>query len=199
MPKLVNYSQLKIIEEIIKNPGINLRELIRATKLSPNYVSKFVNLLIKREIIKEEKLIKKRVYLRRFFFNKKSEVAKNFFLMAKEEKKEIFFDKYPQLRPLFYQIIEEIKAIDFIFIYGSYARFAAEKGSDLDLLIVGEIKDKEKIKEVFVSSDIEPSIKIESLTNFKKRINDDLHKQILRENILIYNSRKFIDLFFKFI
>lgn len=193
MPEIINNSQIKVIQEIYKNPGVNLRELIQKTRLSPNYVSKYVNLLANKGIIKEEKLKKKRVYLRRFFLNLKSRLAKNLFSLVKEEEKELFFQKYPKLKPIFEQIIS-ISGIDIILIYGSYARFAAEKESDIDILIVGKIKNKDRIREVLVSLDKEVSIKIETQSIFKKRIHDDLHKQILKENILIYDSGKFIEL-----
>ena len=110
----------------------------------------------------------------------------------KAEEKEDFFKKYKKLKPVFAQLCEEIKT-DFILIYGSYARFASEKDSDLDLLIVGNIKDKEKIKEVFVSLDVDLSLKIETLKEFGNRINDALHQQILKDNILIFDSGKFME------
>lgn len=197
MPKLINTSQIKIIETIFKNPGINLREIIGKTRLSPNYVSKYINLLSQRGILKEERLEKKRVYLRRFFLNLKSNQGKNIFILVKEEEKELFFQKYLKLKPVFEQLTEEIKSIDFLLIYGSYARFAAEKDSDLDILIVGKIINKQHIKEIFVSLDIEVSIKIERLKDFKRKLEDPLYQQIVRDNILIYDSGKFIDVLSK--
>ncbi len=191
--KLLNNSQIKIIEEILRNPGINLRGIIEKTKLSPNYVSEYVNLLVKKKILKEEVLKKKRVYLRRFFLDFKNVLTKNIFLLVKEERKEDFFEKYPKLRPIFEQLVEEVKGIDFVLIYGSYARLAAGRDSDLDILIVGKIKNKEKIREILVTLDIEVSIKIENYSDFKKRINNDLHQQILKDNISIYDSGKFVE------
>ncbi len=197
MPKLINNSQRKIIEEIFRNPGIHLREIIKKTRLSPNYVSEYVNLLVNRGVIKEERLGKKRAYLRRFHLNFFSPLTKNLFMLVKEEEKEGLFKKYPKLKPVFEQIGNETGGIDFVLVYGSYARLAAEKESDLDLLIAGNIKSKEGIREILVSLDIEVSIKIETLRDFKERINDSLHQQILKENILIYDSGKFIELISK--
>ncbi len=191
--KLLSKSQLKIIEEIVRNPGINLTKIITKTRLSPNYVSGFVNSLVERGVLKEEKLKKKRVYLRRFFFNFESYFAKNIFVISKEDQKEDFFDKYPSFRPIFEQIIKNVSGINFILIYGSYARFSATKESDIDILIVGDIKDKHKIKEIFVTLDIEPSIKIESIKDFRIRKADALHQQILKDNIIVYDNGKFID------
>jgi len=195
MSRLMNNSQIKIMEEIFNNPGINLREIIRRTRLSPNYVSNHINLLTAKEVLREDKLEKNgRVYLRRFFINFKSNLAKNIFMLVKEERKETFFEKYPELRPVFNQIIKEIKNIDFILVYGSYSRLAAEKDSDIDIMIVGKIKNNEKIREILVSLNIEVSINIETLDKFRKRFHDEFHQQIIKGNILVYDSGKFIDL-----
>jgi len=191
MPEIINSSQIKIINEIYKNPGINLRGIIEKTRLSPNYVSSYVNMLVKREIIREEKLEKKRVYLRRFFINS-NRIVRNFFSLIKDEEREIFYKKYKKLEPILEQL-SKLQGIEFILVYGSYARFAAEKDSDLDLLVVGKI-NKTRIREILVSLDLEVSIKIETLSDFKKRIDDSIHKQIIRDNILIYDSGKFVDI-----
>lgn len=195
--KLLNNSQIKIIEEIFRNPGLNLRELIAKTRLSPNYVSAYVNFLVKKEVVKEEKLEKKRVYLRRFYLNFGSSLTKSIFMIVHEEKKEKMFDKYPELRAVFEQLAKEAKGIEFLLVYGSYARLAAEKDSDLDVLIVGNIKNKERIREIFVTLKMEVSVKIETFNDFAKRIKDALHQQIIKEGILIYDSGKFIDIISK--
>ncbi len=192
MPNLINKSQIRVIEIVLKNPGINLREIIEKTKLSPNYVSDFVNQLVERGIFKEEKLEKKRVYLRRFYFNFSSSLARNLFVLVKDEEKEAFFIKYSTLKPVLNQFVNEITDIDFFLVYGSYSRLAAEKNSDIDILIVGNIKNKDKIREILVSLNIDASIKIETLKDFKKKINDPLHQQILKDNIIIYDSGSFI-------
>ena len=194
MSKIINSSQRKIINIIFKNPGINLRGIIEATKLSPNYVLEYVNYLTNKKILKEERLDRKgRVYLRRFFLDFHSELTKSLYLLVKEEEKEEFFSKYKSLRPIFEQIIEEVKEIDFLIVYGSYARLSAEKNSDIDILIVGKFKNKDRIKELLVNFDAEPSIKVESLEDFKKM----LHKNIMREGIVIYDSGKFINMISK--
>lgn len=197
MPKLINASQAKVIETIFKNPGINLTGIIEKTKLSPNYVSNYVNFLSKKNILREERLEKKRVYLRRFFLNLKSSLGKNIFTLFKEEEKEFFFKKYPKLTPILSQL-SELKGIEFIVVYGSYAKFTAETDSDLDLLMVGKGINKERAREVLVNLEMEVSIKIETLKIFIKRINEPLHKQILKDNILIYGSGKFVNLLSRF-
>src|SRR3989338_1881001 len=110
MPKLINKSEKKIITEIMKNPGLNLREIISRTKLSPNVVTEYVNYFVKKEVIIEDRLIKnKRTYLRRFSVNYKSNLAKNLISLIKESEKEEFFLKYKSLEQAFNQIVENVK------------------------------------------------------------------------------------------
>jgi|SRR3989344_1528924 len=200
MSKLINNSQVKIIEEVFNSPGINLREIIKKTRLSPNYVSNYINLLAKKNALREERLEKNgKAYLRRFFINFKSNITRNIYMIVKEEKKEAFFREYPKLKPIFDQIIQEIKGIEFVLVYGSYSRLSAEKDSDIDIMIVGKIKNREKIREILVSLNIEVSINIETPDNFRKRFYDEFHQQIIKENVLIHDSGKFIDLISKLI
>ncbi|MBI2631648.1 nucleotidyltransferase domain-containing protein [Candidatus Pacearchaeota archaeon] len=201
MQVIINKSQKKIIEKILREPGINVREIIRKTSLSPNYVLACVNYLKERGILKEEQLKKgKRVYLRRFYFNFNLNIGKNYFSIIEDEKKEEFFLKYPSLKSVLKHFVEELsqKKINFILIFGSYARFTAEKESDIDILIVGDIKEKENIREVFVSLPIEVSIKVESLKDFKKRLKDILHQQIINDHILLYDCGDFVNLLTNF-
>jgi len=191
MSKILNNSQVKIIDVIFKNPEINLRGIIEKTRLSPNYVSEYVNSLVEKNILIEKRFEKKKVYLRTFMLNLNESLTKNIFALVYEAKKEAFFEKYPKIEPVLKQMCK-IEGIDFLVIYGSYARLAADKESDLDLMIVGKIKNTSKIREILVSLEIEPSIKIESLASFKERINDEIHKQIIKDGIIISGADKFL-------
>ena len=197
MSKIINRSQMRIALEIFRNPGINLTEIIKKTRLSPNYVSKFINHLVERKILLEEKLEKKRTYLRRFFLNFNSESTINFFRLVKEEEREIFFNTCQNLKPIFEQLEKE-KGVDSAIVYGSYARLEAGKESDLDILIISNIKNKDRIKEIFVSLDIDTSIKVETPVGLKKRKEDALHQQIRKEGIVIFDkNRKYFEVLIK--
>lgn len=186
----MNNSQIKILQEILKNPGVNLRGIIRETKLSPNFVSNLLNNFVKNKIFKEERIEIGKKYLRRFSFNFDSLSGKDVFNVLKWEEKHLFFEKYPKLNKIFDELIENVGGLKMIIIYGSYARKSATKKSDIDLLFIGNIKDKNKIKEILVTLETEPSIKIEALQDFKKRRNDALHSQIIREGVIIFGSEE---------
>jgi len=93
-----------------------------------------------------------------------------------------------------YELFDE--NIKFVIVYGSYARFSATKESDLDLLIVGKLSDekRKRLKEAFITLDIEPSIKIESLKQFKNNLNKPLYKNIIKEHIVIYGEYNFVSI-----
>ena len=192
MSKLINNSQVNVVEEIVRNPGINVREIISKTRLSPNFVLKYVNNLIDRGVLREEKFEKKRVYLRRFYFNFKSLVGINLIRLIKDEQRENFFQKYKHLRNVFEQL-EKIKGVELVLVYGSYARFAEDKGSDIDVLIVGNVRDKDKFREIFVSLEKDVSLKIETIKSFENRLKDALHQQILKEGVVICGGDLFVE------
>lgn len=58
---------------------------------------------------------------------------------------------------------------------------------------MGNIKDKKKIRELMVSLDMDTSIKVETLADFKKRSQDQLHQQILKEAIIISDKGKYFE------
>lgn len=195
MTELINSSQRKIIWEIYEEPGINLSNIIKKTRLSPNYVSGYVNFLVKKGIVKEERIGRKKAHIRRFFFNFISSEARALFTLVEHENKEILFKKYPKLRTFFEQL-QDIPGIDFILIYGSYARLAADKDSDIDILIVGKKINSRRIREIFVTLDIETSIKIEAYQAFEKNLAEKrpLYLGIMREHVLVFDKGKFIKL-----
>jgi len=192
MYSLLNKSHVKIMLEIFRNPGINLREIISRTKLSPNFVSKYINHLVERRIVREEKLEKKRVYLRRFFLDFGRNSGRNYFRLVKEEERELFFRRYSNLRTVFRELENEVN-MGFVLVYGSYARLEASEESDIDILVVGRGVNREKIREIFVSLDIDVSIKVESLKDFKRRAGDALHQQIFKEGVAVFDEGGYFD------
>jgi predicted nucleotidyltransferase len=194
MVEIIKSSQVKIINEVITNPGINLRGIIEKTRLSPNFVSKYLNLLVEKGIVREIREEKKRVYLRKFYYNFSLGVAKSLYVLVKDEDKEKFFKEYGKLKPIFTQIISQVKGIESLVVYGSYARLSATGESDLDILIVGSIRNKERIREILVTFEKEVSIKIESVQDFKKRRDDAIHMQIIKEGIIIIGAENFVEL-----
>lgn len=193
-----NRTKFKIVEAIYNNPKINITTLIKKVKASPNLVLKYVNNLLKDNIVKEERIggIKK-AHSRNISPDFKDEFAKITYSLIEIDKKYLFFKKYKQLKSISSQLEDLVNSkIELIIIYGSFARFSANKESDLDILIIGKLKKDEisKIKEIFITLEHEPSLKIETKHAFLKNKDKPLYKNIIKEHIVLYGAHNYIAL-----
>jgi predicted nucleotidyltransferase len=189
-------AKLKIISEIYENPGTNITGLINRAKTSPNLVISYVNELVDCNIITERRIGgKKKAHIRVLKPNFDSELAILVFGLIETDKKFLFFKKYKNLKPVLEQVIDLFdRNVKFSLIYGSFARFAATKASDLDILIVGKIDKemKKRIIETFVTIDREVSLKTEPLSQFLKNIRKPLYQSIIKEHILLHGQYSFL-------
>ena len=189
-----NKIKLRIVREIYENRGINITSLIKKTRGSPNFVLKYINELSENNIIKEErKEKKKKIHVRNLEADFDNELARIIYSIVELEKKDLFLEKYKSISNYFLELEESLKE-GFVLIYGSYARFAVTKDSDIDILIVGNLKkeDVNRIKEIFVTFDKEVSLKIETFENFIKNIEKPLYQNILKEHIVAVGVEEFI-------
>ncbi len=189
-------TKLRMLRIIYENPEINLTRLIKKTKTSPNIVLKYVNNLIRFNILKEKRFGgKKKTHIRNLKVDLSSSLSILIFSLVEIEKKLIFLNKYKEIRPFVNQLGDLFdNNISFCLIYGSFARFAADKESDLDMWVVGnpDTEMKKRISEIFSTSKREYSIKIETLKQFLKNINNPIHQNMLREHIILYNEAVFL-------
>ena len=189
-------TKLRILRIIYENERINLSNLIKKAKTSPNMVLNYVNKLSKYGIIKEEKSGgKKKIHVRNLMPNLLSNESKLIYSLVEFDKRELFFKKYKELKPIFGQLHGLYgQNVKFVIVYGSYARHAAAKESDLDLLFVGKLdsEKRKRLDEIFVTLDAEPSVKVESLKQFKNNLAKPLYKSIMREHVVVYGEYNFI-------
>lgn len=192
-------TKLRILKIIYKNPGINFSTIVKKSRTSPNIVLKYVNELVKNNVLKEKRLGgTKKTHIRLFQPNL-SELGINIFSYVEISEKEKFFNKYTRLKPIMNQLEELIQSskIKFCLVYGSFARFAADKESDLDLWIVGKIdeKTKNRMREIFSTLNREYNLTIETANQFLKKITDPIHQNMINDHIIIYGEREFLKIF----
>lgn len=191
-------TKLRILKIIYEDKYINLSNLIKKAKTSPNLVLSYINKLVSFNIVAEQKSGGKiKTHIRNLMPNFKSNESKAIYSLIELDKKEIFLKKFRNLKTIFEQLYELFdENVKFVIVYGSYARFSATKESDLDLLIVGRLNDekRKRLKEAFITLDIEPSIKIENLKQFKNNLNKPLYKNIMKEHIIIYGEYNFVSI-----
>lgn len=189
-------AKLRILKIIFKEPEINFSALVKEAKTSPNIVLSYVNELVENNVLIEKRIGgKKKTHIRLFQPNF-SDLGIDIFSFVEIEEKNKFFKKYAKLEPIVEQLCELFSSakIDFCLIYGSYARFAADEESDLDLWLVGKVdsKIKDRIREIFSTLDTEYTMTIEDKKQFLKKINDSIHQNIIREHIIIYGEKEFL-------
>jgi predicted nucleotidyltransferase len=115
------------------------------------------------------------------------------------QKKEEFFVRYKNLKGPFAQLFQNLPSnVVCILVFGSYARFSAEKESDLDLLFITTNKEVERIERILEESFVtfgKVSPRVITIDEFIKNKNTDtLLKQIIKEHICVFNACKFVEL-----
>ncbi len=192
-------SRIKLVETIFKIPGININGLIKKTGSSPNFVIDYVNKLVEKGVLKEKRIGgEEKSHIRLSYPNLNSDNGLIVFSFVEKKKREEFINKYEEFGPIVKQIADLYKDfdIDFILVYGSFARFSADESSDVDILIVSEELTKDKGRrfgEVFVSLGREYSIKIESIEKFIKNLDGALHQNIIEDHVILKGERKFLE------
>jgi len=181
-------TKLNILRNIYENPGINITELIKKSNCSPNLVLEYVNLLEDYNILNSSKLIGKKRLVREIFFNFKLELTLLFLSLVEIDKRNELFVKYNKLKILSRQL-DYIKG--FALVYGSYARMSSDKESDIDLIIVGDKIDKDKIREILITFP-EVSLKVETKKQFLDNLEKPLYKNILREGVVLFGEMDFL-------
>ncbi len=193
-----NKTKVRILKSIYESEGINLTALIRKVKASPNLVLRYANTLLEYGILQENRIAGlKKVHMRILKPNLRNEMGKAVFNFIEAEKRVILLQKYKALKPYFDQL-EELCASQniIILLYGSYARLAATTESDVDLLFIGKI-DKavlRRIKEIFITLDVEPSLKMETAAGFLKQKSKPLYQNIIREHVVLCGGWQFMSL-----
>ncbi len=189
--------KLRMLTAIYEKPGTNLTALIQKVRTSPNTALAYVNLLFSSGLIREERTEgRKKIHVRNLWPSFASEIAKLSYSMVEMEKTRRFFERYKSLRPYWRQMEEALKGIDtFVLIYGSYARHAATKDSDLDMILVGTIPPEtlERVRELLVTFDKEISLKAETKQRFLNNKNKPLYQNIIKEHVIVFGAWHFLE------
>ncbi len=118
---------LKTLQYFIENPytKIHIRELSRKLRISPSATKKYLDMLLKEEILKEEK-----ISITRHFTANTENLAFKHFKIAWNTK----ILKDLRIKD---QILNKEENITSIILYGSYAKGQNDEKSDIDLLVIG--------------------------------------------------------------
>jgi len=124
-------TRIRILELLIFNPDreFHLREISRKIKITPIYVRRELQNLKELNLVLESK----KGNLSLFRINRNSSIF--------TELKNIFM-KTEYFGELIKKSLKKLK-IDFAFIFGSFAKGIESKDSDIDLFVVGDVKEDE--------------------------------------------------------
>jgi len=192
---IASKSYYKILEAIYINSEIRLNELIRKSSISVETAKARLDELLETGIIKEKRLKSgKKTIIRNFYPNLESEEGLIAFSLVELEKKNGFFIKNTKLIGPFKELIKELKEIEIVLIFGSFASFSQTEDSDLDLLLLTTNRyNKERIKKTiersFVTFDHEVSPRVELIKNFKKNA---LYDSIKKNHIVVKGILRYI-------
>lgn len=159
-----------------------LREISKLAKIPLKTTQNLISNLEKERILKSTVRGKNKY----FQLNLESIQTKFYLLQAEIHRTSLFISKYPVFRTF----LKEIKANNTIIIFGSFAKFIADKDSDLDLLIISKKIQKlpshllpYKIHEIELSED-------SFIKSLKKQ--ETLIKEIEENHIILSNHSFYV-------
>ncbi len=114
------------------NSRFYLRQISRLAKLPLKTCQNILKILEKEKILKSKKEGKNKY----FSLNLDNIHTKSYLLKAEINKTEKFLEKYPQFKIF----VKSLSTNSIIVIFGSFAKFKADKESDLDIFIIPDSK-----------------------------------------------------------
>ncbi|MAG15492.1 hypothetical protein CMO88_00350 [Candidatus Woesearchaeota archaeon] len=157
-----------------------LREISKLAKLPVKTTQNVLNILVKAKILKSEQRGKNKY----FSLNKQNIQTKFRLLQAEIQKTAMFLEKHPQ----FNTFLKDITMHNPIILFGSFAKFTADKNSDVDILTISE-------KELQLPTHLLPN-KLHAINISENNFMDSLKKREalikeIEENHVILNNHSF--------
>lgn len=185
MLKMLKETELKILSSFFpEGKEITLKKIMERSSLSYEPIHRTVNILNEKKLISSKKFGKTLVYSLNF---EKEDVKIAFFFYAKEKLKE-----FSKNHRLIFNGLSKINDdnIDFLSVFGSYAKRTQTKDSDVDILCISSNK-KEDEKEI-------KSLKYETNLNFAPVVIPKTEfKKIKKENEVFWNDLVKFGIIFK--
>jgi len=182
---VLNTNKYKILKEYSSDyhKRIYGREIAKKLKMNQKTVSNTLNELEKGNILKYKREGKNKYYYLNEFHPHLKEVIQ----LIETQRKIDFLAKHNRLRELFLKLEERTQGI--LVIFGSYSNLSATEKSDLDVFVIGKIKDIDDLENIY---DVKINIITSNKTKFDK--NENIIKEIIRNHIILKGKEEFIEL-----
>ncbi|MEK6918164.1 MAG: winged helix-turn-helix domain-containing protein [Nanoarchaeota archaeon] len=181
----LNENSLRVLEEFSKDYYCRIygRNVAKKLKMNQKTVSNILNSLEKDNILKFTQEGKNKYYYLNSFYSNLKEIIQ----IIETKKKINFLEKYRKLRELFLKLEERAKGM--LVIFGSYASFSANEKSDLDVFVLGKMKNVDDLEEVY-------NIKINIVRSNKNKFDkkDHLILEIIKNHVVLRGIEDFIKL-----
>jgi len=182
---MLKETELKILSSFFpEGKEITLKKIAERSNLSYEPIHRVVNNLTEKKLVSFKKFGKTLVYS---LNSEKEDVKTAFFFFAKEKLKD-FSKKHKPIFDGLSKINEE--NIDFLAVFGSYAKGSQMKESDVDILCVSsdKKKDEKEIKSLKYETNLEFTPVVIPKSEFKK---------IKKENEVFWNDLVKFGIIFK--
>ncbi len=161
-----------------------LREISKLSKLPLKTCQNALTDLEKAKILKSKTEGKNKY----FSLNLENIKTKSYLLQSEIYQTDLFIEKYPQFK----MFLKSLKTTSPIIVFGSFAKFTADKNSDLDLLLISE-------KELKLPFHLLPfklhQVNIPEKTFLKAlKEQEDLIKEIEENHIILNNHSFYVDI-----
>ena len=182
---ILNIKKLKILKEFSTDYSRRIygRNVAQKLKVNQKTVSNILNELEGENILKFTQEGKNKYY----YLNEFYPYIKEIIQLIEIQRKISFLERYKKLKELFLKLEERIQGI--LIIFGSYASFNATEKSDLDVFVMGKIKDIEDLEEFY-------NVKINIVNSNKNKFNKKEHiiKEIIKNHIVLKGVEDFVNL-----
>jgi predicted nucleotidyltransferase len=192
--------ELKIVDLLARNTERRfiINEIAKSLKEYYSFVHRTVNKLTRDGVIAREKA--GRAYL--CSLDLSSEKAMTLIELSEIEKKNDFYGSNKELKLILEDLVRSAEAMagaTSVILFGSYAKGAAAKESDIDILLIGKAKEGiDKItREMYAKYGKEINVVVMTSDDFKKQKGKALIKEIIKCHYVLFGVEKFVNLVFK--
>ncbi len=186
--------ELKIIDFLIGNADKNftINEIAKNLNEFYSFVHRIINRLTEEGVIIKNKIGKSYICS----LNLENEKTLALLNLAEIEKRDEFYNKNKELKLILEDFVKSIRLLDknaIVVLFGSYAKNAAIKKSDIDILIISKKINVEKlVRESYAKYGREINPIIMSKDNFKKQRESNIIKEITKNHYVLCNSEEFV-------
>lgn len=199
---IINTTDMKIIENLLSlgsSPNfisyISSNEIARKSNIAYSDAHKSLKKLENKRIIKFNKIGN----MLAPHYNFQNTFAGTITEMYKSKR---FFEKYPIIKKFFQEMINSIKITSYIIlIFGSYAKNNFEKNSDIDIMIISDENNLDKIESSFkktkrlfaIKTDIHLITYSEFLEMLSQAPKINIATEAYNNHIIVYGAEEYMN------